>query len=264
MSTKPKITIMTGDFISEDLYKRSEVIVGSIYKTNGGWCVAPGTVFETDKGEIYIKQGMRTEVENTPIPEDIEIGSFQKMLETQSSLFEMYSNRTEYQVPKEQHLLNTLFSIIEEATEIRNTLGLKPWKNKKAVNERELLEEIADLTHFYLQLLCLLGIDFKTLYKEYMKKVVKNILRQIAVEEYASEETLLPALNLLKSILNKGRETESIPDLSSLIVKLEKEIGMDISNTKENDPNRRILLSILDKLTEIKGRYMLEKYSTKK
>jgi len=263
MSTKPRITVMTGDFISDDLYKRSKVITGSIYKTNGGWCVAPGTVFETDKGEIYIKQGTRSEVENTPIP-DFSLGDFQKMIDTQSKLFKMYSNRTEYQVSEEQHLLNTLFSIIEEVTEIKNTLGLKPWKNKKVVNEKELLEEIADLTHFYLQLLCLLGIDFETLYKEYMKKVVKNVLRQIAVEEYASEETLLPALDLLKDILNEKEKTESIPDLSSLIVKLEKEVGMSISNTKEEDPNRKVLLNILDKLTEIKGRYIVERYSKKK
>jgi NTP pyrophosphatase (non-canonical NTP hydrolase) len=258
------VELMSGDYISDDLYKKVRVIVGHIYKTNGGWTVTPGTVFEdTETGKVYVKQGERTEVEGSFVTPEFPVGSFQKMIDTQGKLFEMYSSRSEYKVPQEQHLLNTLFSLIEEAVEIKNTLGLKPWKNKKTVDKEKLLEEVADLTHFYLQLLYLLGIKFEDLYKEYMKKVMKNILRQIAVEEYSTDEVIEPAVNLLKEIVEdkeKPQKKEKIDDLSSFIIKLEKEIGMRISNTKIGNPEREALLGILDKLTELKGRYIIEKY----
>lgn len=72
-----------------------------------------------------------------------------------------------------------LASMTSEIEEIRRLLPWKHWKvyPSDEVSFPEMLEEIVDLFHFFVNLCIMQGIDFKTLYEGYLKKRETNRLR---------------------------------------------------------------------------------------
>ena len=60
--------------------------------------------------------------------------------------------------------------------------------------------------------------------------------------------------------MQKGKQCEKCPSCCEASYEELKRI----SNTKIGNPEREALLGILDKLTELKGRYIIEKYGRNK
>lgn len=117
---------------------------------------------------------------------------YDKLIHYQKSLMDIYNHRREYQeMSQAVKLMNTLLAIIEELIEIKKELGLKPWKNPHAVNREKLVEEFADLMHFFLQLQILLDISPEEAFLAYKKKCAINAQRQKSDPAY--QNTSLPA-----------------------------------------------------------------------
>ena len=87
-----------------------------------------------------------------------------------------------YDLPRKmsQRIPISITSIIAELGEIlEENQGWKDWrKNCLPANDSYLKAEVADLWHFIINLTLYLGIDAKTLYKEFLKKNQKNNERQ--------------------------------------------------------------------------------------
>lgn len=117
---------------------------------------------------------------------------YDKLIHYQKSLMDIYNHRREYQeMSQAVKLMNTLLAILEELIEIKKELGLKPWKNPQMVNREKLVEEFADLMHFFLQLQILLDISPEEAFLAYKKKCAINVQRQKSDPAY--QNTSLPA-----------------------------------------------------------------------
>lgn len=150
-------------------------------------------LYREDKGEItiYTKQMKKEELNNNYIEVCDCIDKFEYPFLLQALLLQIYGHRDEYKDLDEKELFYvTAMSLIEELIEIRNYIGLKPWKNKSKdeIKKEVLLEEFADLMHFFLQLAIILDIKPAELLQAYVNKVYKNVLRQLAVPEYAIKD----------------------------------------------------------------------------
>ena len=68
--------------------------------------------------------------------------------------------------------------LIEELTEVLHCLKNKPWvKTETVVDIKEIEDELADATHFFIELSILLGVDANQLFENYKKKNDINLNR---------------------------------------------------------------------------------------
>lgn len=126
---------------------------------------------------------------------------YDKLIHYQKKLMEIYECREEYQaMTLSTKLMNTILAITEELMEIKKELNLKPWKNPQKVDREKLVEEFADLMHFFLQLQILLDIDPEEAYQAYKRKCALNAMRQKADPHY--QNTSL-SVEKIDSLLNE-------------------------------------------------------------
>ena len=72
----------------------------------------------------------------------------------------------------------SIFYLVHELFEASEWMKIKPWR--KTIIKTDVVEfkkEIADATHFFLQLCIILGINAKELYDLYFDKYLENIRR---------------------------------------------------------------------------------------
>lgn len=201
---------------SEDLQNKMVVFVfGEMSVDDEKIELSPGSILlakdEENNIYIYTKKLTKEELKNVEPEVCVCKETLDKIYSIQEGLLAVYSGRKEYENLKKSDLItHTLLALIEEAVEIKNELGLKPWKNFDGFDRKKILEEVADLTHFYLQLLILLDISPEELGQAYVKKAYQNFLRQISVPEYATEDIVDTPEKLVKVLallyLFKGGE----------------------------------------------------------
>lgn len=72
-----------------------------------------------------------------------------------------------------------MFALVCELGEIGDAINWKSWKKtKKEVDMDNLKMEFIDALHFLLEMMIMCGMDSKTIYKEYCKKMDENFNRQ--------------------------------------------------------------------------------------
>jgi dimeric dUTPase (all-alpha-NTP-PPase superfamily) len=72
-----------------------------------------------------------------------------------------------------------MFALVCELGEIGDAINWKSWKKtKKEVDMDNLRMEFIDALHFLLEMMIMCGMDAKTIYNEYIKKMSENWARQ--------------------------------------------------------------------------------------
>ena len=103
------------------------------------------------------------------------------LLNRQEELFqEIKGKRPIYkEMTTNQFLVLFCDAIIDEASEIKDHLNWKPWKNDKIIDMEEVKEESIDLLHFLLDIFNKLEMNSYEVVERYNTKHQENIDRQI-------------------------------------------------------------------------------------
>lgn len=81
---------------------------------------------------------------------------------------------------REEHSKDLILAILSESAEVLAEMNWKHWSIKrKKVNSQKILEELADILHFLVELALVWGSDAKEFHDIYVDKNQINFLRQL-------------------------------------------------------------------------------------
>lgn len=103
------------------------------------------------------------------------------LFKRQRELQEYFGNQLENfsEEERQQYTKDNILGLLDETHEILRETNWKHWrKTKKEVSHENLLEEISDAFHFYINICLVWGFDANQLYEAYLKKD-KEIYKRI-------------------------------------------------------------------------------------
>ena len=101
--------------------------------------------------------------------------SMDRLLEMQKIIMEKVPHDLS---PEKTRLITAGMGVIEETLEFLNSVGRKPWRPDPLPQEKQ-IEELADILHFYLELILLSGFSWERIVEEYPRKHAINLKRYL-------------------------------------------------------------------------------------
>lgn len=77
-----------------------------------------------------------------------------------------------------EFIKNMTLALADELHEALGEVGWKPWATSRHINEDAFKGELVDAFHFFMNLMIAVQMEPDELYEKYMKKRLRNILRQ--------------------------------------------------------------------------------------
>ncbi|MGB9866901.1 MAG: dUTPase [Bacillota bacterium] len=105
------------------------------------------------------------------------------MFKLQEQLNQMIREKWGLDFPKDVWVEKNALALMHEVMELLDETGYKWWKRKTEVSKERVLDELADVLHFFLSLCLALGVEPDEIYQAYVEKNAENFRRQLGLSQ---------------------------------------------------------------------------------